>query len=97
MNAEQMIAKSYLDQGGVVRWRSNDQVPPTDCLIKMGIHGAELARMEEVRDRELDAFLAEYRAQQPAEPTAEERFEMRAAFGIGARIVNIITGRAVTV
>lgn len=90
-----MIKASYLDQGGVIRWRSNDQVPPTACLIKMGVHGAELARMEDVRDRELTAFLEEYRAQQPAEPTDEERFEMRAAFGIGARIVNVLTGRVV--
>lgn len=92
MNATQMNADSYLDNRGIRRWKSNDQVPPTDCLTTMGITGPELARMEDVRDAELANFLAEYRANQ-TEPTDEERFEMRAAFGPGATVVNVFTGR----
>jgi hypothetical protein len=95
MNATQMLADSYLDNRGIRRWRSNDQVPPSDCLTAMGITSPELARMEDVRDAELTNFLAEYRANQ-TEPTAEERFEMRAAFGPGATVVNVITGRTLT-
>ncbi len=96
MNATQMLADSYLDNRGIRRWKSNDQVPPSDCLTAMGVTGPELARMEDVRDAELTNFLAEYRAQQPAEPSAEQLFEMRAAFGPGAQVVNVLTGRTVT-
>jgi hypothetical protein len=94
MNAR-FLADSHLDAQGIRRWNSNDQVPPTDCLKEMGITGPELARMEAVRDQELDAFLAEYRANQK-EPTSEELCEMRAAFGPGARVVNVFTGRVTT-
>lgn len=94
MNAR-FLADSHLDAQGIRRWNSNGQVPPTECLKEMGIAGSELARMGAVRDQELDAFLAEYRANQK-EPTAEELSELRAAFGPGAQVVNVITGRVTT-
>ena len=41
----------------------------------------------------VDKSLAAYRASQPAEASAEEQYEMRAAFGPGVEVVDIITGR----
>jgi len=46
-----------------------------------------------VRDRETQAFLAEYRrANKGRKRSAEEIFEMRAAFGPGETVVDVITG-----
>ena len=47
------------------------------------------------RDAEVSAAIEDYRRNQPAQPSEEEREEMIAAFGHGARVVDVITGRVV--
>jgi hypothetical protein len=87
----------YLD-GNVARWASNNAVPPADCLAAMAKqnlltaeqHAASVAK----RDEETAAFIAEYRRTARA-PSAEQRADMRAAFGAGATVVNVITGRKI--
>lgn len=45
---------------------------------------------------EMDAVISEYRRVQSSRPvTAEERFDLRAAFGPGEILVNALTGRKV--
>ena len=46
------------------------------------------------REDEVEAELAEYRANYRG-PSAEELAEMRAAFGPGATVVNVITGKKI--
>lgn len=85
---------------GVARWTSNDQVPPADALALLEAFGAlpagvDLARCAEARDEDLHRVLAAYRAAQgPA--SAEERFELQAAFGRGAVVVDVLSGRRTT-
>jgi hypothetical protein len=90
--------RHYMD-GYVVRWSSNDSVPPADLLEDWYradcIDMATLRMSVKARDAEVAAFCAEYRRRQPAQPSAEELFEMRAAFGEGAEVVNVISGRRV--
>jgi len=87
----------YFD-GSVVRWVSNDRVPPADCLKEMFRQGlvieSEMTASKKARDAETAAFVAEYRANYKG-PSAEELFEMRAAFGAGETVVNVITGRKI--
>jgi len=48
-----------------------------------------------VEREETDRFIEEYkknRANRSAEEIAEERYEMRAAFGPGETVVNVLTG-----
>jgi hypothetical protein len=82
---------------GVARWSTNDQVVPADwarLAVALGILDADVAAASApVRDAETAAFFAEYRRRQPAAPSAEEQYEMRAAFGEGVEIVNVISGR----
>jgi hypothetical protein len=40
-----------------------------------------------------EGFLGAYAAAQPAEPSAEERWEMEAAFGKGTKVVDVFSGR----
>lgn len=81
---------------GVIRWNSNGNVPPTEC-VALAVHiglPVNVAACDRVRDAETTAFLAEYRkSQRGRKPSAEERFELRAAHGRGGRVVNVLTGR----
>jgi hypothetical protein len=90
--------KARVSGSGVVRWKSNDRVPPQDCLDEFAEAGCEFNMVASVRAREADdrEFFAEYRRQQASrQPSAEELFEMRAAFGEGAEVVDVITGRRI--
>ena len=93
--------RTYFDKDGIVRWKSNDNVPPQEILwdfvcIK-AIDVETRNRSMEVNNRETSAFLADYREKMRGHvPSAEERFEMRAAFGGGAELVNIVTGERIT-
>lgn len=81
--------------GTIYRWVSNGAVPPADAIAERGIDqlpGFDAAKHDEVRDRELAEFLAEYRRQDP-QPTAEQLAEMRAVFPPGTTVQNVITGR----
>lgn len=83
-------AEAY-SQDGVRRWRSNDAVIPP-CVYRDA--GMECTPAHQAAyDREIAAFLDEYRRNQPPVPSDEEAFEMRAAFGPGVEVVDIITGR----
>lgn len=91
--------RHYIEDG-VVRWSSNDSVPPRDLLsdwFEAGcISKGTLRASLEARSADLDAFCAEYRkAQANRKPSAEEMFEMRAAFGPGAEVVDVISGRRI--
>lgn len=86
--------------GPVVRWKSNSRVPFDDmleCFVALGwVTEQERANSNETRDRETSAFLDEYReSMKDYTPGPEELFEMRAAFGPGETVVNIITGKRI--
>jgi hypothetical protein len=81
---------------GVLRWKANDRVPPQDCLEDFQAIGCgfDLEGSGRVRESEQTAFLKDYAASElDRKPSAEERFEMRAAFGPGQNVVNVLTGR----
>lgn len=95
--AERLIAdfdtQATVDAAGVVRWNSNNQVPPEDVLELWAHVGKpfNLEASKAARSADLDRFLAEYRARYKG-PSPEERAEARAAFGPGVELVNVITG-----
>ena len=83
---------------GIVRWDTNDRVPPSDTLAEMlearGITQAEHDASLAAGRTETQAFLADYRERMADHvPSDEERYEMRAAFGEGVEVVNVITGQ----
>jgi hypothetical protein len=84
---------SYVEDG-VLRWHSNDAVVPPHVFRDAGFLVPE--RQQRAYDEELEKFLTDYRKRQPARPSAEERFEARAAFGPGVEVVDIISGRRYT-
>jgi len=92
--------RHYIEDG-VVRWSSNDQVPPRDLLndwCEAGCISKGTLRVSlEARDADLTAFMEEYRRRQPAQPSGEEMFGLRANFEPGTEVVDVISGRRVRV
>lgn len=84
-----------IDVAGVGRWTTNNTVIPDESaamLIALGLaQGLDPEVTAAAREAETQAFLAAYRAN-PPQVTDEQRAEMRAAFGPGATVVNVITG-----
>ena len=79
-------------RNGVRYWRSNDRPVPVHVYKEAYIE----CPPEQIRAYEEDTAksLAEYRkAMENYEPSEEELFEMRAAFGPGTTVVNVITGK----
>jgi hypothetical protein len=91
-----MVREGATIEDGLVRWRSNGAVPPREVLEHAhqgGVEGIDLERCAAVRDAETAAAFEEYRRNQPAEPSAEERAGALAAFGAGVEVVDAISGR----
>ncbi len=97
----------YVDEtreetGPVVRWNSNDRIPFQDMLeYFVGQGWIDQLTLENSlrRRRQEDAeSIAAYVARRAQTGYSdEERFEMRAAFGAGARVTDVFTGRTITV
>lgn len=85
-----------IDKNGVVRWKTNNSVPPSDILELWKITGKpfnyELSLA--AKDKDDAKFFASYRKQQQNRVISpEEQYEMQAAFGPNATVVDIITGK----
>lgn len=75
---------------GALRWNSNGRVVPPDVLRDAFCEAP--AEHVATYDREVAAFLAEYRRRDPR-LEGEALAEARSAHGAGATVVNVITGR----
>jgi hypothetical protein len=85
----------YIDDKGIFRWHSNNNPIPMDAC-----EGYKLPINKEVQkagiDQHTTAFLTEYRERMKNhEYSEEEKAEMRAAFGPGETVVNIVTGKKI--
>jgi hypothetical protein len=82
----------------IIRWVNNDAVIPKDIMEK--ITWPHKAAMDVERSAQTFAFLASYTEAQlnrTPDQLSEEAYEMRAAFGEGATVVNVITGKRTTI
>jgi hypothetical protein len=84
-------ADAWTEDGLVWRWCSNDRPVPPDAAREYNIPVDQDAQGAAEKEY-LDRVLADYRRADPT-PDAEQLCEMRAAFGEGARVVDVITGR----
>lgn len=93
---EQYETDAYKDNNGVLRWKSNNHVPPQEVLDFWKYVGKRfnMSKCVAARNREDKIFLKEYRKQeQNRKYSQEELFEMEAAFGKGTVVVDVITGK----
>ena len=84
---------------GVCRWKVNGNCVPTDILefyCEAGVITPEVLHdTESAALKDMEAFIEQYkeaRANRSPEEIAEERAEMRAAFGPGEWVLNVFTG-----
>jgi len=85
---------AWVDEDRVVRWKSNNRIPFDDVTgdwAKLHLD-FDFERSERVRKEEAIVAIEEY-CRNYKGPSEEELFEMRAAFGEGATVVNVITGK----
>ena len=97
--AERLIAQRdemIVEDDGAVKWASSGNYLPADCVEKLLFGGADWFDADATarkRDAQNEAFLESYRkAQTGRKRSAEEIAEMRAAFGEGAVVVDVLTG-----
>ncbi len=98
MEERQMNGEIFFGADGVVRWTSNNRVMPKDCREILA-HSAYRDLFDEEASRaaeedETAAFLESYRKNYKG-PSEEEKAEMRAAFGTGITVCDIITGERI--
>lgn len=78
---------------GVATWASNGNPLPEECALQAKLAGVpiDVEATRKARDEHLEEFAKNYRH----EVTAEEMFEMKAAFGEGTTVVNVLTGEKI--
>ena len=98
MEERQITGEIFFGADGVVRWTSNNPVMPKDCreilshTVYRDLFNEDASRAAE--EAETTAFLEAYRKNYKG-PGEEEKVEMRAAFGTGATVVDVITGERI--
>jgi hypothetical protein len=98
---EKFMTNTWFD-GDVIRWISNNSVPPKDVVEQFFENGLITAEQKEYADNtraiELTEFLKKYKeaqANRSEEQKAMERAEVRAAFGKDVTVQNIFTGEVI--
>ena len=98
MEERQINGEIFFGADGVVRWKGNNRVMPKDCREILShtayrdLFNEDASRAAE--EAETAAFLESYRKSYRG-PDEEEKAEMRAAFGSGTTVCNIITGERI--
>jgi hypothetical protein len=83
-----------VDDNGVARWESNNSVPPRDWLMLLELVDERVNVLRsEVQSEKDFAILREQYTRNEGFPSAEEMYEMEAAFGKGVTVVDVISGR----
>ena len=83
-------------RNGVLYWKKSGNIAPNDTAknaISLG-YKINMKKHREARDKYITKSIEEYRRNWKP-PTGEELFEMRAAFGTGKTIVDVISGRKI--
>jgi hypothetical protein len=96
--AKQHFEQAYLENN-VIRWNSNDTVPPLEILTELFIAGyiTREIHFDSMAAKKVEdaAFLEQYIANRRKYGYSdEEKFEMQAAFA-GETVVDIFTGEVV--
>ena len=85
-----------VDEDGAISWKCNDRYLMDDFCEKLEYAGYHFSRTAtaEKRAEQTRKSIEEYKKNQ-AEPTEDELAEMRAAFGKGSQVVDVISGRVI--
>ena len=87
------------EEDGAVKWKRSGNYLPEDCVEKLSYthfqFSPEATKVK--RDAQTERSLEAYREfMRDHNYSAEELYEMRAAFGEGTTVVDVLTGQSVT-
>ena len=84
-----------VEADGAAKWKTNGSYLPSEVIEKLAYGGFEFSpeATRAKREEQTTAFLRDYRKNHRT--TEEEKNEMRAAFGPGQTVINIITGERI--
>lgn len=94
IEGKNMEEKTFQDKEGILRWKENGQIPPFNLLVQFIQNEEELQKVVAKKMKETKKQIEKYknrRKQMSAEARAEERAEMKKAFGSGKEVVNTLT------
>ena len=96
---EQFKTDIDVDDNGVATWKKSGNIVPDDFLEKLDWAGVATINYERTKaegKRRDEEFFKQYREQQKNKKYSEEElFEMRAAFGTGVTVVDVISGQTI--
>ena len=98
--SEFYIDETVSETGPVARWNSNNNIPPLEYLQQMKELGyIDFLTWENSIEQyhiEKEETIKRYiEAQRNHVPDVEELAEMRSVFGVGTKVVNVITGQSI--
>lgn len=87
---------AIVELDGAIRWKESGNYLMDDLCEQLEYAGYPFSRKSTAKARDIqnNKFINEYRKNYSG-PTEEELFEMRAAFGEGKTVVDVITGNAI--
>lgn len=93
----QQLRENATYEDGIARWKSSKAVIPSDCaefalFLELPI---DVQATNAAREKENEEFIAEYRKNYKG-ISPEELAEIRAVFGAGEVVVNVLTGDKIT-
>ena len=91
------ISEAIVETDGAIKWSSNGRYLGRDTMEKIianGFTDFSVVATNVKREIQVEEELAEYRRNYKG-PSQEELVEMRAAYGKGATVVNVITGEVI--
>ena len=90
---ESAAREAAVDENGAISWKSNGSYLPDDYCEKLEHAGYPFSReaTKAAREAQVSRELAEYRRNYRG-PSAAEMDEMRAAFGEGTTVIDVLAG-----
>ena len=97
-DAERMLDAFHTDtyiENGVIRWKSSQNVPPIDILEFWNYIGFDFdyKLSIEVAQKEIEEKINSYKKRNIGK-SSETLYEMRAAFGEGVEVIDVLTGKS---
>lgn len=89
---DQVRNETYIDETGALRWLSSKNTVPDDVCEIAGVSDEVRELTRKANERDIDELR---QSMMDKEYSEEELFEMRAAFGPGATVVNVLTGKKI--
>jgi hypothetical protein len=99
-NKVKMYFEETSEVDGVIRWNKSNNVPPSELMELWAYVGLvdqwTFQRSTDARDKDQAESAKRYRETRATQGYSQEQlFEMRAAFGAGTTVMDVITGKKI--